>query len=65
MPPGQDLTSVPQSGGYQRAEGCREGGEIVGREVAMEGDFTRGGEHTLRCADDVLENWTPETYMIY
>ena len=30
----------------------------------MEGDFTWGGEHTIQCTDDALQNGTPETYII-
>ena len=32
--------------------------------MVMEGDLTWGGEHTIQCTDDVLENCTPETYII-
>ena len=32
--------------------------------MVMEGGFTLGGEHTRQYADDVLQNYTPETYMI-
>ena len=32
--------------------------------MVMEGDWTRGGEHTTRCADDVLWNCAPGTCMI-
>ena len=28
------------------------------------GDLTLGGEHTVWCTDDVLENRTPQTYII-
>ena len=30
----------------------------------MEGDLTWGGEHTTQCKDDVLWNFTLETYII-
>ena len=30
----------------------------------MEGDLTWGGEHTVQYTDDVLQNCTPETYII-
>ena len=30
----------------------------------MEGDFTRGGEHTVQCTDDVLWKCAPETCTI-
>ena len=30
----------------------------------MEGDWTWGGEHTIQCTDDVLQNCTPETDII-
>ena len=30
----------------------------------MEGDFTWGGEHTVQCTDNVLQNCTLETYII-
>ena len=30
----------------------------------MEGDFTWGGEHTIKYTNDVLQNCTPETYII-
>ena len=29
--------------------------------MVMDGDLTWAGEHTTQCADDVLENCTPET----
>ena len=29
-----------------------------------EGDLTRGGEHIVQCADDVLWNCAPETCVI-
>ena len=32
--------------------------------MVMEGDLTWGGEHTLQCTYDVLQNCTPETYII-
>ena len=32
--------------------------------MAMEGDLTLGGEHTTQYIDDVLQNRTPETYII-
>ena len=32
--------------------------------MVREGDFTWGGEHTIEHTDDVLQNCTPETYMI-
>ena len=30
----------------------------------MEGDLTWGGEHKIQYIDDVLQNCTPETYII-
>ena len=30
----------------------------------MEGDLPWGGEHTIRYTEDVLQNYTPETYII-
>ena len=27
-------------------------------------DFPRGGEHTIQYTDDVLQNCTPETYIM-
>ena len=30
----------------------------------MEGNLTLGGEHTIQQADDVLQNYTPETYIV-
>ena len=30
----------------------------------MEGDWTRGGEHTVQYTDDVLWNCTPETCIL-
>ena len=30
----------------------------------MEGDLTPGGEYTIQYTDDVLQNCTPETYII-
>ena len=30
----------------------------------MEGDFSWDGEHTIQYTDDVLQNCTPETYII-
>ena len=30
----------------------------------MEGDLTWGSEHTIHYTDDVLQNRTPETYII-
>ena len=30
----------------------------------VEGDLTWGGEHTIQYTDDVLQNCTPETYML-
>ena len=32
--------------------------------MAMEGDLTWGGEHTVQYTDDVLQNYMPETYII-
>ena len=32
--------------------------------MVMERDLTWGGEHTIKQAHDVLENCTPETYII-
>ena len=30
----------------------------------MEGDWTQSGEHTIQYTDHVLQNCTPETYML-
>ena len=30
----------------------------------MEGDLTWGGEHTIQNTDDVVQNFTPESYII-
>ena len=32
--------------------------------MLMEGELTSVGEHTIQYTDDVLQNCTPETYMI-
>ena len=32
--------------------------------MEIEGDLTWGGEHTIQCTDDVLQNCIPESYMI-
>ena len=32
--------------------------------MVMEGDLTWGGEHTIQYADDVLQNYIHETYII-
>ena len=32
--------------------------------MVIEGDLTWGGEHTIQYTDDVLQNCTPETYII-
>ena len=32
--------------------------------MAMEGDLTWGGEYTIQYTYDVLQNGTPETYII-
>ena len=32
--------------------------------MAMKRDLTLGGEHTIQYTDNVLQNWTRETYMI-
>ena len=32
--------------------------------MVMERDLTQGGEHTIHCTDDVLQNRVPETYVI-
>ena len=32
--------------------------------MVVEGDLTWGGEHTQQRRDDVLQNHTPETYII-
>ena len=31
----------------------------------MEGDLTRGGKHGIQYIDNVLENFTPEIYIIF
>ena len=33
--------------------------------MVMEGDLTQGDEHTMHYTDDVLQNCTPETYVIF
>ena len=32
--------------------------------MVMEGELTSGGEHTIQCTHDILQNCTPETYII-
>ena len=32
--------------------------------MTMEDNLTWGGEHTVQYTDDVLQNYTPETYII-
>ena len=32
--------------------------------MEMDGDLTWGGEHTMQYTDDILQNCTPETYII-
>ena len=32
--------------------------------MVMEGDQTFGGEHTIQYTDDILQNGTPEIYII-
>ena len=32
--------------------------------MVMEGDLTLDGEHIIQYTDDVLQNCTPETYII-
>ena len=32
--------------------------------MVMEGDLTQGSEHTIQYTDNVLQNSTPETYII-
>ena len=32
--------------------------------MVMEGDLTWSGEHKIQFTDDVLQNCTPETYII-
>ena len=31
----------------------------------MEGDLTQSSEYTTQYTDDVLQDWTPDTYIIY
>lgn len=31
----------------------------------MEGDLTWGGEHTIQHADDISQNYTPETHIFF
>ena len=31
--------------------------------MAMDGDLTWGGEHTMQSTDDVLQNCAPESYI--
>ena len=38
--------------------------EIVSLGKGEVGDVTWGGEHTIQYTDDVLQNSTPETYVI-
>ena len=38
--------------------------EGAGEKMAMEGDLTWGGEHTVLCIDDELCNCAPETCVI-
>ena len=32
--------------------------------MVMQGDVTWGGEHAIQYTDDVLQNCTPDTYLI-
>ena len=32
--------------------------------MLLEGDLTLGREHTIQYTDDVLQNCTPETYIV-
>ena len=32
--------------------------------MVIEGNLTLGGEHTMQYRDDILQNCTPETYII-
>ena len=32
--------------------------------MVREGDLTLGGEHTIQYTDDILQNCTPEAYII-
>ena len=32
--------------------------------MVIEGDLTWGGEYTIQYTDDVLQNCTPETYIV-
>ena len=32
--------------------------------MVMEGELTWGGEHTIQCTEDVLQNCRPETYIL-
>ena len=36
----------------------------MGKVMVMEGDLTWGGDHTIQYTAVVLQNWTPETYII-
>ena len=54
---------------WHRAEDLRDVlGTSVGapksRGLVMKRDSTWGGEHTTPYTEDVLQNWTPETYII-
>ena len=46
----------------------KEGGgmqkRVNGGQMVMEGDLTLSGEHTMQYTDDVLQNYTPEIYVI-
>ena len=33
--------------------------------MVTEGDVTLGSEHTMQYIDDILQNCTPETYIIF
>ena len=48
----------------RRKSGLRETERLQGEYMVMEGDLTWGGEHTTQYTDDVLQNCTPEIYVI-
>ena len=38
--------------------------KVKKEQVVIEGDLTWSSEHTMRYTNDVLQNCTPETYVI-
>ena len=45
-------------------EGVKGDGGGCGGQMVMEGDLTWGGEHTVQCTGDVLQNCAPDTCII-